>query len=81
MTFEQPEPTAPANRQPRWSGKKTAVVAALAIGLSSAGAITASAAVTSGTGGGDGRMSGGVRNARTFEIPGGPGAQQQGSNS
>lgn len=52
---ELPPPrTAPALRQPRWSGKKTAVAAALAIGLSSAGAITASAAVPSGTGAGHG---------------------------
>ena len=70
--------TAPVLRQPRWSGKKTAVVAALAIGLSSAGAITASAAVASGTGGGTGRMGGGgFGNARTFEVPGGTGSQQQ----
>ncbi|MFC6704460.1 hypothetical protein [Flexivirga alba] len=72
--------TTPVLHQPRWSGKKTAVVAALAIGLSSAGAITASAAVASGTGGGTGRMGGGgFGNARTFEVPGGTGSQQQGS--
>lgn len=79
MTQEHPElptpppddqpATAPVLRQPRWSGKKTAVVAALAIGLSSAGAISASAAVASGTGGGmGGRMGGGgFGDARTFE--------------
>lgn len=70
MTYEQPNPS-PTNPQPRWSGKKTAVVAALAIGLSSAGAITAAAAVASGTGG-DSRMGGGgFGNARNLEGFGG----------
>ena len=60
--------TSPALRQPRWSGKKTAVVAALAIGLSSAGAITASAAVPSGSGAGNGVGGpGGFGNARNFQ--------------
>ncbi len=71
-------PTAPVLRQPRWSGKKTAVVAALAIGLSSAGAISASATVSSGTGGGiGGGMGGGFGNARNFKggFPGGTGSQ------
>ena len=46
--------TPPVLRQPRWSGKKTAVVAALAIGLSSAGAIGAAAAAPSTDSGGAG---------------------------
>ena len=48
-------------RQPRWSGKKTAVVAALAIGMSSAGAIGAAAAspATDSGGGGFGHVRGG----------------------
>ncbi|WP_265442962.1 hypothetical protein [Flexivirga meconopsidis] len=39
----------PPLQQARWSGKKTAVVAALAIGLASGSAITASAAVPAGS--------------------------------
>ncbi|UIJ35754.1 hypothetical protein [Allobranchiibius sp. GilTou73] len=49
-----PVGTAPALRRPRWSGKKSAVVAALAIGLSSAGAIGAAAASPAGQSGGGG---------------------------
>lgn len=90
MTREHPElptpPTppqheeapAPVLQQPRWSGKKTAVVAALAIGLSSAGAITATAAVASGTGGGTGQTGSGFGNARRFDGFGGAGSWQQG---
>ena len=37
--------TAPAVRQPHWSGKKTAVAAALAIGLSSLGVVGVAAVV------------------------------------
>jgi hypothetical protein len=48
--------TAPAITPPRWSGKKTAVAAALAIGLSSVGAVAAAAGLQQGTGGAvDGR--------------------------
>ncbi|MBB2893318.1 hypothetical protein [Flexivirga oryzae] len=75
----QPPATSPALRQPRWSGKKTAVVAALAIGLSSAGAITASAAVPSGSTGGDGMGGrGGFGNFRQFGD-GGTGGNSNGS--
>ena len=74
--------TSPALRRPRWSGKKTAVVAALAIGLSSAGAIGAAAASPAGqSGSGTGRQSpGGFGWARnrggtgTQLGPGGAGA-------
>jgi hypothetical protein len=45
-----PSSTAPASNPVRWSGKKTAVAAALAIGLTSAGAIAAAAALPSGQG-------------------------------
>lgn len=41
--------TAPAVRPPRWSGKKTAVVAALAIGLGAGGSAVAVAAVPAGS--------------------------------
>lgn len=49
---EQPEPAtvAPAVSPPRWSGRKTAVVAALAITLTSAGTVGAAAALPQGTG-------------------------------
>src|SRR5580765_265379 len=42
--------TAPAVRAPTWSGKKTAIAAALAIGLSGVGAVSAAALVPAGTG-------------------------------
>lgn len=51
----------PEANQRRWSGKKTAVVAAMAIGLASAGAAGASASVPLGSqigGGGDSRQMG-----------------------
>ncbi len=57
----RPAPTtAPAVSPPRWSGKKTAVAAALAIGFSSVGAVAAAATVQQGTGG-------------AADSPGGPG--------
>ena len=46
--------TAPAVNPPRWRGRKTAVAAALAIGLSSAGALAAAATVEQGSTGGEG---------------------------
>lgn len=42
--------TAPAVNAPTWSGRKTAVAAALAIGLTSAGAVAAAAALPAGSG-------------------------------
>ena len=42
--------TAPALNPPTWSGRKTAIAAALAIGLSTAGALGAAAAVQPGSG-------------------------------
>ena len=45
-----PAATSPALRPPRWSGKKTAIVAALAISVASAGTLGATAAVPQGTG-------------------------------
>ncbi len=41
---------APALNPPRWSGKKTAIAAALAVGMASAGTMAAAAAVPAGTG-------------------------------
>jgi hypothetical protein len=78
--------TAPALRQPQWSGKKTAVAAALAIGLSSMAAVGAAAAVPQGTGatsGGPGRLPGGPLPGGRFpgsQLPGGqlPGGQVPG---
>lgn len=69
--------TAPAVRQPQWSGRKTAVAAALAIGLSSMVAIGAAAAVPEGSGsssGDGGRLPGGQFPGRQFpgrQLPGG----------
>ena len=47
------EGTAPALNPPAWSGRKTAIAAALAIGLSTAGALGAAAAVQPGSGAAD----------------------------
>ncbi len=44
-----PSATAPAVRPPRWSGKKTAVVAALAIGVATGGTMAAAAALPAGS--------------------------------
>ena len=41
--------TAPALNPPTWSGRKTAIAAALAIGISSMGAVAAAAALPAGT--------------------------------
>lgn len=52
----------------RWSARKTAVTAGLAIVLASAGAIGAAAAMPAGSTGGDTGFRG---NGRTFQLPGG----------
>jgi hypothetical protein len=63
--------TAPAITPPRWSGKKTAVAAALAIGLSSVGAVAAAATLPQGTGGAvDGRGGPGGGFGRQGRPPG-----------
>lgn len=76
-------PDAEAARAPRWNATKTAVVAGVALVLTSAGAIGAAAAVPSGTGGGD--VAPRVRMAPN-QVPGGapgsgfgPRSQQNGS--
>ena len=63
-------------RGPRWSAKKTAVTAGLALVLTFAGAIAAAAAMPSGSTAETGRM-GGPGQGRTFQLPGGPGQQGQ----
>ena len=61
--------TAPALNPPTWSGRKTAIAAALAIGISSVGAVAAAAALPPGTTQGGGQLpQGGF----------GPGGRQQG---
>ena len=66
-------PTAPAPAPGddgiRWSAKKTAVTAGLAIVLASAGAIGAAAAMPAGSTGGETGLRG--PGARTFQFPGG----------
>jgi hypothetical protein len=52
----EPPPAAPRGDGARWSGKKTAVTAALAIVLASAGAIGAAAAMPAGSTGDTGRF-------------------------
>ena len=73
----QPSPTAPAANPPRWRGRKTAIAAALAIGLSSGGAVAAAAAVDQGTTGSDRPGPGGQGFPGGGELPGGgqPGQQ------
>ncbi len=67
--------TAPAITPPRWSGKKTAVAAALAIGLSSVGAVAAAATLPQGTGGAvDGHGGPGGGFGRPGQLPGHVGA-------
>lgn len=68
-----PPATAPALAPPTWSGKKTAVAAALAIGFSSVGAIAAAAALPAGSQGvADGRgMPGGGQFQPGGQAPGG----------
>lgn len=80
--------TAPALNPPTWSGRKTAVAAALAIGFSSMGAVAAAAVLPAGTtqGGGQvqqggfgpgGRLPGGFtpQGAQPGTQQGGPGTQ------
>ena len=83
--------TAPALNPPTWSGRKTAIAAALAIGISSVGAVGAAAAIPAGStaGGGQvqqggfgpvGRQQRGVTPPgmqQGSQLPGGPGAVQQ----
>jgi hypothetical protein len=76
--------TAPALNPPVWSGRKTAVAAALAIGISSVGAIGAAAALPVGsTQGGAGQFQpggfGGRGQGGFGQLPqGGPGSAPQG---
>jgi hypothetical protein len=60
--------TAPALNPPTWSGRKTAIAAALAIGISSMGAVAAAAALPAGT------TQGGLSQQGGF----GPGGPQRG---
>jgi hypothetical protein len=71
---EEPPATAPALKPPTWSGRKTAIAAALAIGISAAGAVGAAAAVPHGTShAGDGFQQGGFGpGGQTLsQLPGG----------
>ena len=61
---------APALRPPRWSGKKTAVVAALAITFASAGTVGAAAAMPAGTGAERGGMGHGHLGTPPGGMPG-----------
>lgn len=64
------QPADPAANGSRWSAKKTAVTAGLALLLTSAGAIGAAAALASGSSGDDGGFRG-PGGGRTFHFPGG----------
>ncbi|NUO90273.1 MAG: hypothetical protein HOQ18_05535 [Dermatophilaceae bacterium] len=64
---------APSDGGARWSAKKTAVTAGLAIVLASAGAIGAAAAMPAGSTGGDSFR--GPGGGRSFQFPGGNGQQ------
>lgn len=70
----EPSPTAPAANPPRWRGRKTAIAAALAIGLSSGGAVAAASVIDQGTSGSDRPGPGG---GQGFPGGGQPGKQQQ----
>lgn len=73
-------PTSPAMKPPRWSGKKTAIVAALALTVASVGTAGAAAAVPPGTGADTG-MSQGRMGGRMGHMPppGRMGAGQMGA--
>jgi hypothetical protein len=80
--------TAPALNPPTWSGRKTAIAAALAIGFSSMGAVAAAAALPAGTTQGGGQLPqggfgpGGRQGGFTPPgIPGSQQGQQQGSTT
>ena len=62
-------------RSTRWSGKKTAITAGLALVLTSAGAIGAAAALPSGSTAETGRFGGPGQGGRTLPLPGGQGQQ------
>ena len=79
-----PPATAPALNPPTWTGRKTAIAAALAIGISSMGAAAAAAAVPPGTSLGGGQVQqggfgpgGGQRPGFGQPGQGGPGFRQQ----
>jgi len=72
---EKPAGGAAAAEGSRWSAKKTAVTAGLALVLTSAGAIGAAAAVPSGSTGGDTGFRG-PGGGRSFQLPGGQQGQQ-----
>ncbi|TPG17333.1 hypothetical protein [Pedococcus bigeumensis] len=62
--------TAPALNPPTWTGRKTAIAAALAIGISSMGAVAAAAALPVGTSVGGGQVQQGGF-GRGGQLPGG----------
>lgn len=68
--------TAPAARPPRWSGRKTAVAAVLAIGVATAGTAAASTAFPPGAGAG-GLEGPGGRGGQARQAPDGQGQPWQ----
>lgn len=73
-TGSQPQvavPVSPAVAPPRWSGKKTAIVAALAIGVASVGTAGVASAVPQGTG-----SDAGMSQGRMGGPGGGPGGRR-----
>lgn len=76
-TGTQPQvavPASPAMAPPRWSGKKTAIVAALAIGVATVGTAGVASAVPQGTGSDAGMSQG--RMGGPGGGPGGPGGRR-----
>ena len=70
--------TAPAAKPPRWSGRKTAIAAALAIGFASAGTAAAATLLPAGTGAGSDGGPGGTRGGHSRQWGGQPGQFPQG---
>jgi hypothetical protein len=70
--------TAPALNPPTWTGRKTAIAAALAIGISSMGAVAAAAALPAGTSQGGGQTQQGGFGRGGGQLPGGGTGQQGG---
>ncbi len=88
MTHADPSPTAstaPAVSPPRWSGNKSAIAAALALGAGGIGGVVAAQAVPAGSGAGIGRggppaFRGAMPGAAPSQgWPGAPGAAPQGA--
>lgn len=70
--------TAPAVNPPTWSGKKTAIAAALAIGVAGVGTVAAANSLPAGSGAGSDGLRGGRPGQMGQQVPGGSQGQVPG---